>query len=106
MKQISGNWEIVDGDTSWTVDNVGQYTGLKDKNGKEIYEGDILLDDSIKAKCSVVFGSYPTLKDDYGYEERSPKFCVLWSDKSGYSEINKYDIEVIGNIHETPELLK
>ena len=83
---------------------VMQYTGLKDKNGKEIYEGDIMHDTSINARCAVVFGCFETLLDDYGIGETSPKFCVEWSDKSGHGEIDVRN-EVIGNIYENPELL-
>ena len=42
VKQTNGNWEITNGETSWTVDNVGEFTGLFDNNLKEIYEGDQL----------------------------------------------------------------
>ena len=84
--------------------NLMQYTGLKDKNGKEIYEGDIMHDTSINARCSVVFGCFETLLDDFGIGETSPKFCVEWSDKSGHGEIDVRN-EVIGNIYENPKLL-
>jgi uncharacterized phage protein (TIGR01671 family) len=71
-----------------------EYTGLKDKNGKEIYEGDILetSDDSI---CYVVF-------EDTGFAVKSHgSEAIDWEFSNFYSEC-----EIIGNIHQNPELLK
>jgi len=62
-----------------------QYTGLHDKNGKEIYEGDIL--DHAYGKHSVVWNTYRW--------ELSDGHAILWSNRC----------EVIGNIYENPELL-
>lgn len=74
--------------------DVIQFTGLKDKNDKEIYEGDILK-----------------VPEEYGED----KVIVSWYVSSGAwglkgCEMFLYDLtndrEVIGNIHENPELLK
>ena len=64
-----------------------QFTGLKDKNGKEIYEGDIV-------KSGILTGE---VYQQYGYWTATSIGQSLWSQKS---------IEIIGNIYENPELLK
>ena len=82
-------------------DTVGQFTGLTDKNGKKIFEGDI-----IKGK----FSNYAIWADE---AERA--FVYGKSYKGGYKNLmSDYllksscpnGIEIIGNIHDNPELLE
>ena len=85
---------------SWAVvrETVGQYTGLEDKNGKKIFEGDILKftdADGRDVYLNVVFEDGAFLMEEDG---------VINSDL-----IPSYDclgVEVIGNMHDNPELLK
>lgn len=76
-------------------DVLEQFTGLKDSRGKEIYEGDI-----------VKFRSHPektrTMKVEYNSD--LARFQVF--DADGWHTFQHYNsIEVIGNVHENPELL-
>ena len=79
------------------LDNLIQSTGLKDKNGKLIYEGDIVK----------IFHVSGTTQGKYFFD------VVEWNDlrcrfdTENYGIINDDDVyEIIGNIYENPELLK
>ena len=67
--------------------NWGEFTGLKDKNGKEIYEGDVLT------------GDYQIIFDDSAFSANINQ-CFYHLD-----EYFLKDKEIIGNIYENPELL-
>jgi uncharacterized phage protein (TIGR01671 family) len=81
---------------------VMQYTGLKDKSGKEIYEGDILdttgkLDD-YETYAIVVWDNDQSA---WGYEEQDGEDTVCGT----LFDLAAGDFEITGNIYETPELL-
>lgn len=81
------------------IETVGQYTGLKDKNGKEIYEGDIIEKTYYsyhQPECSELF--------EIKYEGLSFHFEHIKGNTFHLPFTE--DIEVIGNIHDNPELLE
>ena len=92
-------------------ETVGQYTGLTDKNGVRIFEGDIVkCTDTIndfEFNAVVEFGN-PNGEYNWGYQlkfisgEDSNFDILCWVDME---ETGAY-IEVIGNIHDSPELLE
>ncbi|AUS10917.1 hypothetical protein C0W65_02080 [Bacillus subtilis] len=77
--------------------NIMQYTGLKDKNGREIYEGDSILYDRNIAP-SIDSRKYVVKWED-------SKF-VLTNSSETIDDFTSDIIEVIGNIYEIPELLE
>lgn len=90
-------------------ETIMQYIGLKDKNGKEIYEGDIVENNINKKRWEVLFGDY-----SYIFATNRTNQIPMWGDWAEeyffYDYINilkksKSQIEIIGNIYENPELL-
>lgn len=95
---------IIDNDYGRGIDvdesTIGQYTGLKDINGKEIYEGDIVAEKGHYVNSDRLVYQKIQWKENYScwlrgeYQRLTPK------------NIKTYQIEVVGNIYDNPELLK
>ena len=110
----SGKWEKVykihDGESfkyEVNPETIGQYTGLRDKNGKKIFEGDILAfttyDGRILIEGVVRYGkfnyfNYNGAKTSYGW--------FIDDGEMSYLDGSNPELHIIGNIHDNPELLE
>lgn len=93
---------------AWEVDpdTVGQYTGLTDKNGKKIFEGDIVAQSWYDHDEPIVdvFGEVVYCTNDCSFSVLNIEKEVM--ETLGHANAFVWEIEVLGNIHDHPELLK
>jgi uncharacterized phage protein (TIGR01671 family) len=95
---ITGSLSFAGNANQVIPETIGQYTGLVDKNGKMIFEGDIIHDEDSGAIGEVFFnndgtGGYSTWFLGVGYN------CAL-------SVLDSTNLVIIGNIHDNPELVE
>ena len=80
---------------------VGQYTGLKDKHGKRIFEGDVVKTSDVTHEDVIQIPG-----ELFAIELRKGCWTMVCGQNWDFLETNNRYVEVIGNIHDNPELLK
>ena len=101
-------WHVVGHDFEEVIpETVGQYTGLIDKNGKRIFEGDIgkyKQTDGAKQNGNPIICIGKVI-----YNAKTASYAVDSKDEAGRKYFDYFpikDFEIVGNIHDNPELLE
>lgn len=111
-KDCGDHWSYVSSQVS--QETVGQYTGRKDKSGVEIYEGDILRTEGLKilnGSCvqSIDISEVVWSDDSCGFSAIEQKSIIAGKEKQQmgifYMMPDAEECEVIGNIHDNPDLI-
>ena len=86
-------------------DTVGQFTGLTDKNGVKIFEGDVVTYEDATCDCEGYHDDVFLNRGEVGYDDESMAYYFSDRQTVEMSDLIGAEIEVIGNIHDNPELL-
>lgn len=78
-------------------ETVGQYIGLTDKNGKKIFEGDV-----VNFKTTAYFFKNCRIN----YESQFARFCAIDNKGYEYPMDKTFNYEIVGNVFDNPELLR
>ena len=89
---------FVTGGETVIPETVGQFTGLTDKNGKKVFEGDICR---VSRPCVLAYGQITFQNGCFWFVDEGPGGMLRLCDV----KMNGFEIEVVGNIHDNPELL-
>lgn len=108
--EVGFRFEHMESDEDWADGHrvLEQFTGLKDKNGKEIYEGDVLYFESVWC----VGDEYDPREEEHtGFVKYRPDYASYVVNCNGkiypLEELTSFDgYSVQGNVHENPELLE
>jgi uncharacterized phage protein (TIGR01671 family) len=103
FKELSNNrGEIEEANIDWLKSQ--QYTGLKDKKGNEIYEGDIVISEN---KISLGEDAWEIIFEKGAFMiKRENEYIPLYQIGTKNTILEDDKIKIIGNIYENPELLK